>query len=122
MWRVAFCSILVCVVFIQSGCRPPEDGRAVLKCGAISGNTLVTAYGIVRFSTGKYGLIVVARSKGDARVEPELAEEGVARIEIDDSTYSFPLSENDLSHDQVISYFDEALKQHAEIKGDGKTN
>ena len=77
---------------------------------------LAAGYGIVRFPSGKYGVAIVARSKGVAPMTPDLAREGLARVWIDKTLYEFPFSGEDDSDERVTSILEKALKRHAESK------
>jgi len=75
---------------------------------------LIAGYGIVRFPSGKYGVAIVARSKGGARITRDLAREGLARIWIDKTLYEFPFSGEDDSDGMVTSILEKALEKHRE--------
>lgn len=94
----------------------PQTAPIMTASGCIYRDDLTASYEIVKFPSGEYGAAIVARSKGNAPMTPDLAREGLARVWIDTLLYEFPFSEEDGSSERVTSILEKAIERHAESK------
>ena len=97
----------------------PQTTPIMTTCGSMCReDDFAAGYGTVRFPSGKYGVAIVARSKGDAPMTPDLAREGLARVWIDKTLYEFPFSGEDDSDGRVTLILEKALEKHRESRSE----